>query len=214
MGTSLPLNTSSDVSSVLPLVVAPTEEPDLRKTSITGLDLPIGGDARVYSMLSLPKMPSLNVLAPLAAASSPSKTWVPAISRNNEARRKIPRDFSKHSTTSTVEEVRKRLKLDTLPPEEKDCAIGDALFPLIANLDEFPQRIAGMIMEYSEVELLNLLADPKLLKTKVLEARGIINRHSFSNSITSWGGHDPDDPTQRESGEVNMGDRTNDQKKS
>ena len=214
MGTSLPLNTSSDVGSVLPLVVAPTEEPDLRKTSITGLDLPIGGDARVYSMLSLPKMPSLNVVAPLAAASSPSKTWVPAISRNNEARKKIPRDFSKHSTTSTVEEVRKRLKLDTLPPEEKDCAIGDALFPLIANLDEFPQRIAGMIMEYSEVELLNLLADPKLLKTKVLEARGIINRHSFSNSITSWGGHDPDDPTQRESGEVNMGDRTNDQKRS
>ena len=130
----------------------------------------------------------------------------------------------------------RKLKLDSLSPSERELAIGDTLFPLVAVLeDEYPGRITGILMECCEVDVLKFIADPRLLKLKVNEVRSIIAKYNGNNNSlsshgirestnaihsmaptpgSSWASHEFDDPPQRTSDAVIMGDHNNDQQES
>ena len=73
----------------------------------------------------------------------------------------------------------------------------------------------GILMECGESDVLQFIADPKLLKAKVKEVRGIIARYSMASSPdSSWASHEFDDPSLRTSNNMLMGDRNNDQQES
>ena len=65
------------------------------------------------------------------------------------------------------------------PADRQKNMIGERLYPLIHQLQPMlAGKITGMLLEFENAELLNLLESPKDLKKRVNEAIEVLNAHS------------------------------------
>ena len=67
------------------------------------------------------------------------------------------------------------------PAERRKNMIGERIYPLIHQLQpQLAGKITGMLLEFENSELLNLLESPADLKTRVNEAIEVLNAHQKS----------------------------------
>ncbi|KAJ1894940.1 Protein phosphatase PP2A regulatory subunit B, partial [Kickxella alabastrina] len=69
--------------------------------------------------------------------------------------------------------------LASMEPEEQKQVLGEALYPLIAALEEeAAPKITGMLLEMDNGELLHLIENPEALKAKVVEAIEVLKEET------------------------------------